>query len=94
MLQTDVLIIGTGIAGATAALKLAEDPNRHITIITRELDPHESNTGYAQGGIISRGPDDSADLLVMDILEAGAAHPCQARRAFWRRRDLRCWKKF
>ncbi len=72
MLQTDVLIIGTGIAGATAALKLAEDRNRHITIITRELDPHESNTGYAQGGIISRGPDDSADLLVKDILEAGA----------------------
>src|SRR5512145_1221732 len=72
MLQTDVLIIGTGIAGATAALKLAEDPNRHITIITRELDPHESNTGYAQGGIISRGPDDSADLLVKDILQAGA----------------------
>ena len=72
MLQTDILIIGTGIAGATAALKLAEDPNRHITIITREPDPHESNTGYAQGGIISRGPDDSADLLVKDILEAGA----------------------
>ncbi|MBI5293877.1 MAG: L-aspartate oxidase [Chloroflexi bacterium] len=72
MLQTDVLIIGTGIAGATAALKLAEVPNRHITIITRELDPHESNTRYAQGGIISRGPDDSADLLVKDILEAGA----------------------
>ncbi len=72
MLQTDVLIIGTGIAGATAALKLADDPNRHITIITREPDPHESNTGYAQGGIISRGPDDSADLLVKDILEAGA----------------------
>lgn len=72
MLQTDVLIIGAGIAGATAALKLAEYPNRHITIITREPDPHESNTGYAQGGIISRGPDDSADLLVKDILEAGA----------------------
>ncbi len=72
MLQTDVLIIGAGIAGATAALKLAEDPKRHITIITREPDPHESNTGYAQGGIISRGPDDSADLLVKDILEAGA----------------------
>jgi L-aspartate oxidase len=72
MLQTDVLIIGTGIAGAAAALKLAEDPNCHITIITREPDPHESNTRYAQGGIISRGPDDSADLLVKDILEAGA----------------------
>jgi L-aspartate oxidase len=72
MLQTDVLIIGTGIAGTTTALKLAEDPDLRITIITRELDPQESNTAYAQGGIISRGPDDSADLLVKDILEAGA----------------------
>ncbi|MEW6401456.1 MAG: L-aspartate oxidase [Chloroflexota bacterium] len=72
MLQTDVLIIGSGIAGASAALQLAQNPNRRITIITRELDPHESNTGYAQGGIISLGPDDSADLLIEDILAAGA----------------------
>ncbi len=49
MLQTDVLIIGTGIAGATAALKLAENPNRHITLITREPDPHESNTALCPG---------------------------------------------
>ncbi len=72
MIQTDVLIIGCGIAGATAALKLSEDPKRHITIITREPEPTESNTAYAQGGIIGRGPDDSPDLLVKDILEAGA----------------------
>lgn len=72
MLTTDVLIIGTGIAGASAALELAQNPKRRIRFITRELDPHESNTGYAQGGIISRGPDDSADLLVEDILAAGA----------------------
>jgi L-aspartate oxidase len=72
MIQTDVLIIGCGIAGATAALRLAEDPNRHITIVTRELDAHQSNTFWAQGGIIHRGPEDSAELLVKDILEAGA----------------------
>jgi L-aspartate oxidase len=72
MLQTDVLIIGTGIAGATAALRLARNPNRRVTLITRDPDPHESNTYWAQGGIIHRGPDDNADLLVKDILAAGA----------------------
>ncbi|HET9912399.1 MAG TPA: L-aspartate oxidase [Anaerolineales bacterium] len=72
MLETDVLIIGTGIAGASAALQLAQNPNRRIRFISREPDPHESNTFYAQGGIISRGPDDNADLLVEDILAAGA----------------------
>jgi L-aspartate oxidase len=72
MLQTDVLIIGSGIAGASAGLQLAQNPERRITIITREPDPHESNTRYAQGGIISLGPDDSASILVEDILAAGA----------------------
>ena len=72
MKTTDVLIIGSGIAGATAALKLAQNPRRRIILITREPDPHESNSRYAQGGIIGRGLDDSADLLVEDILAAGA----------------------
>ena len=72
MKTTDVLIIGSGIAGATAALKLSQNPERRIILITRDPDPHESNSRYAQGGIISRGPGDSADLLVKDILEAGA----------------------
>src|SRR5512136_1921091 len=72
MKTTDVLIIGSGISGATAALRLARNPNRHIVLITRAPDPNESNSRYAQGGIISRGPDDSADLLVKDILAAGA----------------------
>ena len=72
MIKTDILIIGCGIAGASAALRLAEDPNLHITIITRAPDEHESNTFWAQGGIIHRGLDDSAELLIKDILEAGA----------------------
>lgn len=69
---TDVLIIGSGIAGATAALQLAKNPRRRIILITREADPHESNTRWAQGGIVGRGADDSPDLLVADILAAGA----------------------
>ena len=41
-------------------------------MLTRDLDPEESNTRYAQGGIVSRGPDDNAESLVADILAAGA----------------------
>jgi len=70
--QSDVLIIGCGIAGATAALRLAQDRQRQITIVTRAADPVESNTRYAQGGIVSLGEGDSADLLAKDVLAAGA----------------------
>ena len=74
MLETDVLIIGSGIAGATAALRLARNPQRQIILLNRAPDLQESNSRYAQGGIISRGENDTADLLVADILaaEAGA----------------------
>ncbi|MEE8390708.1 MAG: FAD-dependent oxidoreductase, partial [Anaerolineae bacterium] len=71
-LQTDVLIIGCGIAGASAALRLAQDPQRQITLITRAVDPEESNSRYAQGGIVTLGEGDSATLMVKDILAAGA----------------------
>ncbi|HLE62273.1 MAG TPA: L-aspartate oxidase [Pyrinomonadaceae bacterium] len=72
MAEAQVLIIGCGIAGATAALRLARNPDRRITIITRAPDPHESNTQYAQGGIIGRSLDDNPELLLADILAAGA----------------------
>lgn len=72
MLDTDVLIIGCGIAGATTALRLAQNPRRRITVLTRDSDPCESNTRYAQGGIVALGLDDSPELLAKDILEAGA----------------------
>jgi len=69
--QSDVLIIGCGIAGASAALRLAQDGQRQITIITRAAEPEESNTRYAQGGIVTLGEEDSPALLVKDILAAG-----------------------
>src|SRR5918999_314331 len=72
MTNAEVLIIGCGIAGATAALRLARNPKRQITVITRASEVHESNTRYAQGGIIGRGPDDTAQLLFEDIVAAGA----------------------
>lgn len=72
MIETDVLVIGTGVAGATAALQVARNPQRRIVVLTRDPDPEESNTRYAQGGVVSRGPGDSAESLTADILEAGA----------------------
>jgi len=70
--QTDVLVIGCGIAGAAAALRLARDRQRQVTLITRTADPEESSSRYAQGGIVTLGEEDSADLIVKDILAAGA----------------------
>ncbi len=67
LLETDVLIIGTGIAGATAAIKINEEkPDARIIILTRASSPNESNTNYAQGGIIAKGGSD----LVQDILKS------------------------
>ena len=71
-MQTDILIIGCGIAGATTALRLAANRLLQITVITSAEAPIESNSRYAQGGIVGRGQEDSASLLEEDILAAGA----------------------
>lgn len=70
-MQTDILIIGSGIAGAAAALRLAEDQERPITVITRVPEATESKSSYAQGGIVGRGREDSAELLIEDVHRAG-----------------------
>ncbi len=72
-IETDVLIIGTGIAGGVAALELA-DAGFAVTIVTRSDQPEESNTFYAQGGIIYKGEKDSPKLLTEDIMRAGAGY--------------------
>ncbi|MBC7543385.1 MAG: L-aspartate oxidase [Candidatus Sericytochromatia bacterium] len=70
-METDVLIIGSGIAGCAAALAGA-DAGAEVLILSKEPDAEESNTRYAQGGIIYRGLTDSPDLLTADIMAAGA----------------------
>ncbi len=51
MMKTDYLVIGSGIAGLSFAIKVAHRfPDRKVTIITKTVE-EESNTKYAQGGI-------------------------------------------
>jgi L-aspartate oxidase len=70
-IQTEVLIIGCGIAGGTAALALA-DMGIPVTVVTRAKEPGESSTYYAQGGIIYEGKGDSPQSLAEDLFRAGA----------------------
>lgn len=50
-MQTDFLVIGSGIAGLTYALKVAKHhPDKKIIVITK-TEADETNTKYAQGGI-------------------------------------------
>ena len=66
-----VLVIGTGIAGLTAAFSLANAGIR-VLLVTKAVDPADCNTSWAQGGIIYQGENDTPAKLVADIMRAGA----------------------
>lgn len=68
--HSDILVIGSGIAGLFFTLKVAR--HRRVALVTKK-ETVESNTNYAQGGIASVfGGDDSFQLHVEDTLTAGA----------------------
>src|SRR5579862_2377177 len=70
MKQFDFLVLGSGIAGLSFALKVA--PYGRVAIITKK-NRAESNTNYAQGGIAAvTSKEDSVEMHVRDTLEAGA----------------------
>ena len=72
-MQTDFLVIGSGIAGLTYALKVAQDcPDKTITILTK-TQSDETNTKYAQGGIagVMDFDHDSFSKHIEDTLIAG-----------------------
>ncbi|MDP4693166.1 MAG: L-aspartate oxidase [Opitutales bacterium] len=66
----DVLVVGSGIAGISFALKVAE-AGRRVAIITKK-NSAESNTNYAQGGIAAvTSKTDDVEMHVADTLDAG-----------------------
>ena len=68
-IKTDFLIIGSGIAGLSYALKVS--PYGTVAIVTKK-NSVESGTNYAQGGIAAvMAPEDSFALHVRDTLVAG-----------------------
>jgi L-aspartate oxidase len=70
MKQFDYLVLGSGIAGLSFALKVA--PHGRVAVITKK-NSAESNTNYAQGGIASvTSKEDTFEMHVRDTLEAGA----------------------
>lgn len=72
-MQTDFLVIGSGIAGLTYALKVAQDcPDKTITILTK-AQSDETNTKYAQGGVagVMDMDHDSFEKHIEDTLIAG-----------------------
>src|SRR5215472_522132 len=70
MIETDYLVVGSGIAGLSFALQVSDHGGR-VAIVTKRA-PEESNTNYAQGGIASvLDPQDSFDAHIADTLRVG-----------------------
>ena len=73
MLQHDVLIVGSGLAGMRAALEVSEDPSLDVAILSK-VHPLRSHSGAAQGGIaasLGNSAEDSWDLHMFDTVKGG-----------------------
>ena len=73
LVKSDVLIIGSGVAGLSCAIKISENrPDLNITIVSK-THLTETNTSWAQGGVATVWDfeADSFDLHVADTLDAG-----------------------
>jgi L-aspartate oxidase len=71
--RADVVVIGSGIAGLTAALRVrAEDPALSVLVVTKDV-LSAGSTQWAQGGIAAAlGPGDTPEQHLHDTLVAGA----------------------
>ncbi len=88
-LETDFIVIGSGVAGLRASIELAKTGAR-VTVLTKDK-ASESNTEYAQGGVaVVLSDDDNAELHEEDTLIAGAGALQISMLVAQHRRDLPC----
>ena len=73
-LRTDVLVVGSGLAGVLFALELAQQRHDLKILVTSKRDKQQSSSWLAQGGIAAVLPDseDSIEEHIKDTLTAGA----------------------
>jgi L-aspartate oxidase len=68
--ETDVVVVGSGVAGLMTALYAAEE---HDVLVVTKVRVDDGSTRWAQGGVAAAlGADDSAEEHLQDTLEAGA----------------------
>jgi L-aspartate oxidase len=71
--ELDVLVLGSGVAGLSAVVRLAEVPGVRAGVLTK-AELSQSTTRWAQGGVAAAfgSDEDSTDLHLADTLRAGA----------------------
>jgi L-aspartate oxidase len=69
VLETDFIVLGSGVAGLRAALELCHHGR---VLLVAKGGPHESSSLYAQGGVaVALSEEDHADLHFADTVKAG-----------------------
>src|SRR5215218_1510494 len=73
MPDLDLLILGSGVAGLSAAVRAAAGPGMRVGVLTK-AEMEQSATRWAQGGVAAAlsSEEDSTDLHLADTLAAGA----------------------
>jgi L-aspartate oxidase len=69
----DLLVLGSGVAGLSAAVRAAAEPGVRVGVLTK-AELAQAATRWAQGGVaaVLGGDEDSTDLHLADTLQAGA----------------------
>ncbi len=69
VIDTDFLVIGSGVAGLRAAIEMA--PLGRVLVVTKDV-PTESSTEYAQGGVaVVLSDEDEVGIHFIDTMKAG-----------------------